>query len=141
MITITATKIFEFASAHSLFCEEGDDDMSKLVYGKCTNLHGHNYTLEVTVSTSNLIDGMVINFSKLKEIVNDLIISKLDHKMLNDINKEDTDFPIITTAENMASYIFNKLNNHFYEQNDNSMWVSRIRLYETPTSYVECIGR
>lgn len=98
MTAISVTKIFKFDAAH--FLPEHS--------GKCADLHGHTYRLEVTVARKDggLVAegssaGMVIDFGDLKAIVQREIIEKVDHKMLNDI------FPFRTTAENMVI--------HFYE--------------------------
>jgi len=60
--------------------------------GLCKNLHGHSYKLDVTVigepisDENNPLQGMVIDFSDLKKIVNNNIISKLDHACI--LNKK-----------------------------------------------------
>ncbi len=75
---IRLTKEFTFESAHAL---EGYD-------GACREIHGHSYRLFVTVKgepcqdTSNPKCGMVIDFGDLKRIVNEQIISRLDHSFV-----------------------------------------------------------
>ena len=65
MAKIRLTKIFHFDTGHAL---AGYD-------GKCRNVHGHSYTLEVTVAGEPIQDpnhvkfGMVIDFGDLKNIV------------------------------------------------------------------------
>lgn len=83
----TVTKRIEVSGAHKL----------KLPYkSKCNNLHGHNWIIYVTCKRDTLNkDGMIIDFSKIKEIV-----SQLDHE---DINKILGD--INPTAENIAHWI------------------------------------
>jgi 6-pyruvoyltetrahydropterin/6-carboxytetrahydropterin synthase len=97
--------------------------MLKYYDGDCYNLHGHTYRLEVTCQSSMMTNGMVIDFKKLKDIVNEKIISKLDHKYLNDV------FPFEPTAEKMAEWILGEL--------ITVIPVSSVKLYETPTSYAE----
>lgn len=60
---------------------------------KCKNLHGHNWIITVYCKTDNLVNGMVVDFTKIKEIV-----MKLDHSNLNDIM-------VLPTAENIAEYL------------------------------------
>ena len=70
--------------------------------GKCENLHGHTYKLIVTVQGELKRDGMVLDFSILKKIVEENIISVLDHKYLNELFEQPT-------TEIIAQWIFDKL--------------------------------
>ncbi|RKD27341.1 6-pyruvoyltetrahydropterin/6-carboxytetrahydropterin synthase [Caminicella sporogenes DSM 14501] len=115
---VNVTKIFTFDSAHKL---ENYD-------GNCKYLHGHTYKLEITVRGKTDYRGMVIDFNELKKIVNEKIISKLDHKYLNDV------FDFNTTCENMVVWIFNELNGVL---NSKNYLLKKVRLWETPTSYAE----
>ena len=61
-----------FAAAHRLHNPERDAQWNRLTYDKCDNPagHGHNYTMEVSVSGRiNPETGMVIDLKKLKDIV------------------------------------------------------------------------
>lgn len=118
---VDVTKIFTFDSAHKLENYEGD----------CKNLHGHTYKLEVTVRGRTDYRGMIVDFSDLKRITKENVISKLDHKYLNEI------FDFNTTCENMIVWIFDKLSDAL---DCERYFLKRIRLWETPTSYGE-IGR
>jgi len=75
MSAIRITKQFSFETGHALY---GYD-------GKCRNVHGHSYQLEVTVIGAPIDDpqhvkfGMVIDFSDLKKIVNEEIVTIFDH--------------------------------------------------------------
>ena len=75
MSKIRITKKFRFEAAHALY---GYD-------GKCKNIHGHSYSLFVTVlgrpisESSNPKFGMVMDFSDLKKIVKEEIINPYDH--------------------------------------------------------------
>jgi len=84
--------------------------------GKCANLHGHRWTVKVIlVGFSNPDTGMLMDFTKIKEI-----IDKLDHKLLNDIIKNPT-------AENIAEWIYNRFPRKI---------VIKVELWETPNSKV-----
>ena len=123
MKKITITRHFSFDAAHYL---PGHD-------GKCQNLHGHTYKLEVTVGRESLIeggssDGMVMDFGTLKPIINKLIVDPLDHQCLNEL------LPYRPTAENMVNHFFDVLEpvlEGFGTQ------LVRLRLWETPDSYAE----
>ncbi|QMT35744.1 6-carboxytetrahydropterin synthase QueD [Neisseria wadsworthii] len=136
------TKIFTFDSSHML---DGHD-------GKCQNLHGHTYKLEVVVAggliKSGAKDGMVMDFADLKTIVKHTIIEPFDHAFIyNGNNPRESQIAALlegwnmktmrldfrTTAENMAAYMYACLKNA-------GLHVSLIRLWETPTSCAECDG-
>jgi len=119
---ITVVKEFTFDAAHYL---PGYD-------GKCSNLHGHRFVLQVGVKGTVLSNGMVIDFSELKEIVNQKLAG-LDHSYLNEVDLPD--FPNeMPTAENMVLWIRDKLQNYLRMAAGLLLF---IRLYETPTSYAE----
>lgn len=125
-------KIFTFEAAHYL---PGYD-------GKCRNLHGHSWKLEVEVS--GLVTprtGMVVDFSNLKNLVNDEVISKLDHTCLNEALAgimEDCYGVTNPTCENLVEWIWKKLSpmGGWTE----TIKLERLRLYETPDSYAEVKG-
>jgi len=120
---IRVTKIFEFDAAH---CLPGHK-------GKCASIHGHTYKLEITAEGELQQDDyssldMVVDFSDLKEIVNKVIIDKVDHKMLNEV------FSFRTTAENLALHFLNLLRK---EGEEKGIKIAKVKLWETPTSYCE----
>ena len=114
---ISVTKIWTFDSAHRL----------PNYRGKCANLHGHTYKLEVTVVGPMQANGMVLDFSLLSRFVKDEIVEKLDHAYLNDIFENPT-------AEMMVCWIRDVLKSNWsIEALPGTL--SRVRLWETPTSY------
>lgn len=113
---LSVTKIFEFEAGHFL----PDYD------GKCKNLHGHHWVLEIEVAGEIKEDGMIIDYSVLKKVVESIIINQLDHAWLNDI----LDYP---TSENLLLYIVERLQRTAFSV----VKLIRARLYETPTSYCE----
>ena len=115
---IRITKAFDFEAAHAL-------DGYK---GKCKDIHGHSYHLEVTYignpkNNQNLPDcGMVVDFGDVKKIVKDKIIPIFDHRL---ILRKDSRFKEIAsinerirlvdyqpTCENMLIEIVNILKNN-----------------------------
>lgn len=117
--------------------------------GKCQNLHGHTYKLQVEVA-GDLIEsgakrGMVMDYADLKTLVKREILESMDHAFIYDLTSEKEckiaqllidleskvyGIPTRTTAEEMAKYMFEKLQKA-------GLPVSLIRLWETPTSYCE----
>lgn len=123
---ISICKRFEFDAAHRL----------PLHKGKCVNLHGHRFILDVEVSGDINEDerseeyGMIIDFGTLKNIVNEHVISRMDHTFLNDLF-------VYPTAEFMVPNIVSRLSKVIYSLYFGRVKLIRVRLYETPTSYAE----
>lgn len=120
---IRIAKTFTFHAAHSLPNHEGE----------CANLHGHTFKMLVEVSgcvnaKEGAENGMVMDFSHLKEMVEDKIISPFcDHKNLND-------FDTNPTSENLVCKVAEILRLPLFKQN---VRLQRVRIWETETSYAE----
>ena len=85
-----------FSAAHSL----------KEIGGKCEKLHGHNFTVEVSVAADKLnSEGLVLDFRTLKNWT-DETIRELDHKYLNEIVPFQGCNP---SSENIATYLFSRI--------------------------------
>lgn len=104
------TAKLDFSAAHRLNNPAKDAEWNRSVYGKCDNPsgHGHNYVLEVSVEGP--IDpetGMVIDLKRLKDIMRERVINRVDHTNLN----VDVDFlqGVIPTAENLARAFWEQL--------------------------------
>lgn len=101
--------------------------------GKCENLHGHNYQIEIFVLSENLNnDEMVIDFTELKKITKD-ILQDIDHKLINEIEFFKQHNP---TSENIAFYLFNKINKRLKEDFKNLI-LEKVRVWETERQYAE----
>ena len=108
MVYITRRETF--AASHRLFNPKFTDQENEKIFGKCSNpnWHGHNYVLEVVVAGApNPETGFVLNIAELKQIINQHVLSKVDHKNLN----IETDFMkgIIPSTENVAMAIWKVL--------------------------------
>jgi len=104
------TARLSFSAAHRLHNPKFDKAWNVRVYDKDENPagHGHNYTLQASVSGSIDPDtGMVIDLKKLKDIMRGCVIDRVDHMHLN----EDVDFlqGIIPTAENLVRAFWQQL--------------------------------
>jgi len=103
-----------FAAAHQL----------RLYDGKYENLHGHNWTAQVTVEADKLDPiGVGIDFVELKAMV-EKNLSELDYHNINEVPPFDEQNP---SAENIARWLFLKLK---VEVNSNSTRVKRVEIYE-----------
>lgn len=80
--------------------------MLKEIGGKCENLHGHNFTVEVTMAAETLNpEGLVVDFRKLKDWTGE-ILELLDHRHLNELSWFQGKNP---SAENLAKFIYDCL--------------------------------
>lgn len=93
-------------------------------HNKCGQMHGHSYQLRVSCEGHVNVNGMVIDFSELKHIVNIYVVNLLDHKCLNEIQGLE-----LPTAENICEWMKDRLTGRIP--------LKTIRLWETKDSYAE----
>lgn len=128
---------YEFAAAHRLFVPSLNSQENWERFDKCSNPagHGHNFQLRVFVEgTPDEETGFVINPRLLDQIVEEEIISRFDHRHLNEDCPEFTQTGLVPTSENLALTIFHllkaRLSNAGYE-------LARVGLQETQKNYFE----
>jgi len=130
---ISVFRTAHFNAAHRLHVHNWSDQKNKEIFGLCNNpsYHGHNY--ELTVKLTGEVDdetGMLIDLNILKQIIDDNICNKFDHKNLNiDLDEFKTLNP---TAENICFIIWTILRDKL----DSKLEI-QVRLYETPRNFVE----
>ena len=139
-MNIRVTKIFEFEAAHALDCHDG----------KCSNIHGHSYKLHVSVrgvpthEKGSPKDGMVIDFSDIKNIVKSMVVGPFDHALvlekdspyLTEALKERQKlilYDIQPTAENMIIDMVARINSKMPD----NIHLHNVKLYETASSFAE----
>jgi 6-pyruvoyltetrahydropterin/6-carboxytetrahydropterin synthase len=125
-----------FSASHRLWNPDLSDEQNIELFDKCANPngHGHNFVLEVTVAGEIKNEsGYVLDFKKLKAVIREEIILKVDHKHLN----YDVDFlkDKIPTAENIVRAFWRVL-----ESKISGAKLSAIRLHETENNIVEYRG-
>jgi 6-pyruvoyltetrahydropterin/6-carboxytetrahydropterin synthase len=144
MSIIKITKQFSFEMAHAL----------RNYDGLCRNIHGHSYKMDITLSGQPLHDesspknGMVMDFGDLKKLVNEEIISLLDHALvlnsktdaqLVEVLKHNYEKIVIVdfqpTTENLLNFVADKIKAKLPEKVE----LTCVRLRETDTSYAEWI--
>jgi 6-pyruvoyltetrahydropterin/6-carboxytetrahydropterin synthase len=113
MAKVYVTRKMHFNAAHRLHNSEKSDRWNAEMFGKCNspNWHGHNYVLEVTVAGVPDPDtGYVVDLGDLKKVIDEKVISKIDHSNLN----LDVDFMqgIIPSTENLSIQIWNQIEPH-----------------------------
>jgi 6-pyruvoyltetrahydropterin/6-carboxytetrahydropterin synthase len=124
MIFITRKE--HFSASHTLTSEHLSKEQNQELFGKCSNIHGHNYYLEVTIAgTPDRITGYVFDLKELKDILKSEILDKVDHQNLNTISMFKG---IVPTAENIATVFYNILEPKLKRQN---AWLYSVKIYET----------
>jgi 6-pyruvoyltetrahydropterin/6-carboxytetrahydropterin synthase len=105
-----------FSSAHNL----------RGYKGKCEDLHGHNWGIEVAARADELDEtGMVVDFKELKSALKE-VIAELDHKYLNDLEYFKKMNP---TSENIARYVFERL-----AEKGTGIDICEVTVFETDTA-------
>jgi 6-pyruvoyltetrahydropterin/6-carboxytetrahydropterin synthase len=143
MSKIRITKQFSFETGHALY---GYD-------GKCKNVHGHSYKLNVTVIGTPITDannvkfGMVIDFGDLKKIVKSEIVDKFDHatvfnqntphiELAKELEKRDHNVILVDyqpTSENMVIDFAQKIKKNL----PSHVQLHSLKLQETDSSFAE----
>ncbi len=108
-----------FSSAHQL----------RGYKGKCENLHGHNYKIEIYARGRELDNiGLLVDFGELKDAADEIVLY-LDHRNINELPPFDVE--LNPSAENLARYILEHVSKRV---GDERVQVYKVRCFETPTS-------
>lgn len=125
-------KDFSFESAHRLAFHNKTPEENIEIFGKCARLHGHTYKLSVYVRGTKLTNGMLVNFTDLKRVVNKHIIDECDHQFLNNVPMFENK---LTTAEEMIKVIAERLHYAFSkEKSFKNVQLHKLVLWETESS-------
>jgi 6-pyruvoyltetrahydropterin/6-carboxytetrahydropterin synthase len=130
-VTVLVSRRETFNAAHQLANACLSDDENRQLFGKCVNLHGHNYMLDVVVSGKiSDTSGFVVDLKRLSDVMCQQVIQHVDHRNLN------TDVPWleghITTAENLAVIFWERLKGALPEGSLRS-----VRVWETDKNWAE----
>ena len=133
-MTVRVSRRESFNAAHQLCDPSLSDAENDRLFGKCANLHGHNYVLEVViVGQVDQASGYVIDLKVLSDVICRQIVDDVDHRNLN------TDVPwlkgCIPTAENLALAFWERLCPEFPEGS-----LQSVRLWETDKNWAEVGG-
>lgn len=104
---IAVSRRYRFPAAHILRSDSLSDEENARIYGKCSNLHGHDYGVEVTVTGPiDPASGSIIPLERLDALVGEHVVGPLAHRNLSE-------HPLfadrISTAENVARVIHDQL--------------------------------
>ncbi|MFA5629427.1 MAG: 6-carboxytetrahydropterin synthase QueD [Dehalococcoidales bacterium] len=99
--------------------------------GKCENLHGHRFQVQVSVIANELDGiGLAFDFTELKRILKE-VLSRIDHANLNETPPFDTINP---SSENIARTVFEQMK---VELQDAPVKLAAVKVWESPESAVE----
>ena len=129
------TRRYLFSASHRLHSAEMSAEENRATYGKCNNPHGHghNYSLEVTVSGQvDPATGMICNLVDLDQCVEREVLARYNLENLNALEEFSVTVP---TTENLSIQIFEILQQHFPYAH-----LERVRLEETMMNSFEYAG-
>jgi 6-pyruvoyltetrahydropterin/6-carboxytetrahydropterin synthase len=100
--------------------------------GKCENVHGHNYRIQITVTGEQLNSiGLLVDFGDVKREMRE-VINRLDHQFINDLPPFDVINP---SAENLAKYFYDEVSRAVAAGNPEvAVKISQVTVWETDTS-------
>jgi 6-pyruvoyltetrahydropterin/6-carboxytetrahydropterin synthase len=134
-LKIALWRRYRFAASHRLHSAQLSAEENQRVYGKCNNPygHGHNYTVEVSVSGEvDPATGMIANLSDLDGFVEREVLEAFDHRNLNE---EVPAFrATVPTTENLCIELYKRLKLFSPAR------LERIRVEETGNNSFEYAG-
>jgi 6-pyruvoyltetrahydropterin/6-carboxytetrahydropterin synthase len=130
-VNVLVSRRDTFNAAHELRDPGLSDEENRRVFGKCANLHGHNYVLEVVVAGEiDAATGYVLDLKHLAEVMSRRVIVDVDHRNLN------SDVPwlegIIPTAENLAVAFWERMRSELPAGS-----LRTVRVWETDKNWAE----
>ena len=133
---IYLTRRERFSSAHKLENKKISDKENEKLFGKCLNLHGHNYELFVTVKGNiKQKDGFVCDLKKLSSVLKKNIINKLDHQFINNVDFMKGE---IASTENLCVSIWQELEKKI--NSELNCQLHCVKIYETENNIFEYFG-
>jgi 6-pyruvoyltetrahydropterin/6-carboxytetrahydropterin synthase len=135
LMTVLVGRRESFNAAHQL-CDPGlSDDENRRLFGKCANLHGHNYIVEVVVAGEiDQATGYILDLKSLSDLIDRRIIRDVDHRNLN------TDVPWlkgrVPTTENLAQAFWERLRPELPDG-----LLRSVRVWETDKNWAEVCGQ
>jgi 6-pyruvoyltetrahydropterin/6-carboxytetrahydropterin synthase len=129
--TVLVSRRESFNAAHQLRDPGLSDEENRRRFGKCANLHGHNYVLEVVLAGQiDQATGYVFDLKQLSDVISRRVLQGVDHRNLN------TDVPWlegrIPTAENLALAFWERIRSELPEG-----LLRSVRLWETDKNWAE----
>jgi 6-pyruvoyltetrahydropterin/6-carboxytetrahydropterin synthase len=134
-MTVLVGRRESFNAAHQLWDPNLPEEENRHLFGKCANLHGHNYVLEVVVAGEiDEASGYVLDLKVLSDVIGRQIIQSVDHRNLN------TDVPWlkgrIPTTENLALAFWERLRPELPDG-----LLRSVRVWETDKNWAQVGGQ
>jgi 6-pyruvoyltetrahydropterin/6-carboxytetrahydropterin synthase len=134
-MTVLVGRRESFNAAHQLYDPDLSDEENLRLFGKCANLHGHNYVLEVVVAGQiDQASGYVLDLKVLSDVITAQVLRDVDHRNLN------TDVPWlkgrIPTAENLADAFWERLRPELPDG-----LLRSVRVWETDKNWAEVVDQ
>lgn len=96
--------------------------------GKCANIHGHRWKVEITLQGEKLDElGILIDFMDVKSMLKE-VMELFDHKMINEVRPFDSLNP---TAENIARFIYERMADKLRDQTGSNVWITKVKVWES----------
>ena len=132
---IYLTKQYKFCAAHKYWNKDWSDQKNIEVFDEDVKVHGHNYTLSITVKGEiNNDSGFIVDIKKLNKIISQYIINIFDHSQIEkDINWFKNKQP---STENMLVFMWDEI----VDRIPSGAILHCIKLRETPTIFSEYYG-
>jgi 6-pyruvoyltetrahydropterin/6-carboxytetrahydropterin synthase len=133
---VEITKRVEFSACHRLHNPVFSEERNRQVFGICNNPngHGHNYVLDVTLrGEPDSETGMIIDLKRLKEILEEILLDRVDHRNLN------LDVPFLRGCVPTVEMLVIR----FWEELDGRIpgcTLAELVLYESRTNFVRYRG-
>lgn len=130
---VRVTRAIEFSSSLRYWCSDLSEQENRERFGRRARQHGHNYRLEVTLrGEPDPVTGMVINLTELKDVLENEVVARFDHRDLN------ADTPYFEkrqpTPENLALVIHGIL-----QEALPAGMLDRIRLHRDADTFVDVL--
>ena len=130
-MTVLVGRRESFNAAHQLCDPALSEEENRRLFGKCANMHGHNYVLEVVVAGEiDQASGYVLDLKSLSDLICTQVINDVDHRNLN------TDVPWlkgrVPTAENLAQAFWERLRPELPDG-----LLRSVRVWETDKNWAE----
>ncbi|MEI7709424.1 MAG: 6-carboxytetrahydropterin synthase [bacterium] len=129
------TKRFYFNGAHKMSNDTFSGPENEKAFGLCQNIHGHNYSLDVSVGGEmDQKTQCIVDLEVMKNIVKKNVILVLDHHYINDVLAKLANLKgLPISLENLGSWIWDVLDREFKK---NNIILEKIFLAESETTSV-----